>query len=150
MTRTRTFRRYELFFISVLTAVYAIRRLLEEARAFDAKVETAEQAKIYTTFIWRDLAGYNHTFNAIFPILAGGILLLSGWYVFHYLAYPQFKTHQYDEKLLFYVALTLVLVFGSVYIHDYFRLYVQYRYDKHQPPCRIFCGFTFQKIILVL
>ena len=91
-----TTRRYELFIVLAAAAAYLIRRLLELAATFDLNIRIVQNEGVSNATILRDLASFDYNQNIIFPTLAGAVLFMSAWYVFHYHAFPRIREKGYD------------------------------------------------------
>ncbi|MFD2521559.1 sensor histidine kinase [Emticicia soli] len=140
MQSFQKFRRYEFWFILSAFAIYITRRLFQIAVRFDMDVELAEQSTQNATAdifprsihdIWQSLASYNHILNTIFPTIAGGVLFFLAWAIFHYMAFPRWKSKDKEQSLFFiYLFLTFLLSLGSTFVYDYFKLYWRFRLDS--------------------
>ncbi len=115
-------RRYELYFIVTAAMAYMVRRLFEVSYAFDTDIRIAHGSDVKNSKILQDLLVFDYNQNVIFPILAGGILFIAAWYVFHYLAFPRIKEKNFDNQTIMFVTITVLLVFGSIFMYSYFRL----------------------------
>ncbi|MCP9769558.1 sensor protein lytS [Lacihabitans sp. LS3-19] len=119
-------RKFEVVFVLVCVAIYVVKRLFEEARAFDRFIfdmynlppEQRDMAAV-----WRGLVDYSHFANTMLPIVAGGALFFAAWYVFHIWLFPKLKAKEFTASTLVLGVFTLVLVFSSVFVHNYFKLY---------------------------
>ncbi|GAB3928439.1 sensor histidine kinase [Larkinella terrae] len=123
-------RRVEFWFAISIAAIYVIRRLLNEVRRIDDMIQQLEDKQIASATIWHDLAGYNHTLNNNFPLIAGVVLFMISWYGFHYLTFPNWNNIENDEKTRLYAGLSILLLFSSVTIYHFAKLQVQFRRDE--------------------
>ncbi len=126
----KKFRTYEFIFILFATTFYVIRRLLWYANDFDSDVRIAEWAKVPNAIIWRDLAGYDQYLNTIFPTVTAALLFFVAWYVFHYWVFPKIKDKVFDNQTLLLAILTVLLVLGSCFIFNYFKLFWRFRHNE--------------------
>jgi two-component system, LytTR family, sensor kinase len=107
-------------------AIYVVKRLFQEAHAFDQFIfEGYALAPNQRDMpqVWRDLTDYSHLLNTVFPIVAGGVLFFAAWYVFHIWLFPKLKAKEFTASTYVMVVFTLVLVFASVFLHNYFKLF---------------------------
>ena len=149
MQTLQKFRRYEFFLIFISITIYIVRRLFQEASSFDRIITVAELNGVPNKIIWQGLSGYNHFYNTIFPIIAGAIFLLSAWSIFHYLLYPRIKEKKIDILLYIYIIITLLFTFVSVFLFDYFKLYLRHSYDNHEHIIGVKVFSLFRKLFLV-
>lgn len=119
MSELRKIRRFESTLVGGAFILYLTRRLLQEYFSYASLLAMAQRVG------YRPFDTYSFPLHVVFPILAGGVLLLAGWYVFHYLAYPQLKTGKWERKVWVYLGLVMFLVAAGVTIFYYFRLYAQ-------------------------
>jgi hypothetical protein len=70
------------------------------------------------------IEGYNQILNNFLPIIASAILLFMAWYVFHYLAYPKFKTGSNTGEALGLTAMAIIFIVVGVWLFYYFKLYI--------------------------
>jgi two-component system, LytTR family, sensor kinase len=68
---------------------------------------------------------YTHWLNLIFPVIARAVLVLMGWYVFHYLAFPQLKAGIFTDKTFGYLALAIIFIATGVFIYYLFRTHLR-------------------------
>lgn len=129
MRSIATTRRYELFIVLAAATAYVIRRLLELAATFDLNIRIVQNAGVSNAIILRDLAAFDYNQNVIFPTVAGGVLFMAAWYVFHYHAFPRIKERVYDSHTKGFTALSLVLIIGSVLLFDFFKKEIMFRTD---------------------
>lgn len=139
MQSFKQFRRYEFWFILLAFTIYITRRLFQMAARFDSDVELAERATQNTTAdtlprtihsIWESLASYNHILNTIFPTIIGGVFFFLAWAIFHYLAFPRWKSKGQEQYLfLTYLFMTVLFSLESIFFYDYFKLYWRFRLD---------------------
>ncbi|HEV7348378.1 sensor histidine kinase [Telluribacter sp.] len=129
MLSTSTIRRYELLIVLSAAAAYVVRRLFEIADQFDPDIRLAQSENVKTSVILEDLATFDYNQNVIFPTIAGAILFMSAWYVFHYLVFPRIREKNFETTTLILGALTVVLVVGSLFVYSYFKLEWRFRYD---------------------
>ncbi len=121
MRSLATIRRYELFIVLAAVAAYVIRRLLESARYFNINIGMAQDAGVSNSIILRDLASFDYNQNVIFPTVAGAMLFMAAWYVFHYHAFPRIRQKRYDTTTNYLIALSVGLTFGSILLYDFFQ-----------------------------
>ncbi len=79
--------------------------------------------------ILRDLASFDYNQNVIFPTVAGGVLFMAAWYVFHYHAFPRIRDKTYDTRTKGFIALSIGLTVGSVLMYDFFKKEIMTRSD---------------------
>ena len=124
-----TIRRYELFIVLAAAVAYITRRLLESARYFYIDIGRAQNDGVSNATILRDLASFDYNQNAIFPTLAGGVLFMAAWYVFHYHAFPRIRNKTYDARMKGLVALSVGLTIGSILLYGFFKKEILARPD---------------------
>jgi two-component system, LytTR family, sensor kinase len=138
--------RSEVLLVFVCVAIYVVRRLFQEASWFDSFVYGL-QGRVPSNvmwLIWRELDGYSHFWNAVFPIAAGGFLFFLAWVVFHVGLFPRLRAADSSMSTLVFGVAAILLVLGSVFVHNYFRLY--YRAMSSNDPevivgARVFSEF---------
>lgn len=123
-------RRYELYFIITAAMAYMVRRLFEVSHEFDIDIRIAQSSDVKNSKILQDLLVFDYNQNVIFPILTGGILFMAAWYVFHYLAFPRIKEKNFDNQTITFVMITVLLVFGSIFMYSYFQLWWRLSYNQ--------------------
>ena len=114
----------EVLLVFVCVAIYVVRRLFQEANGF-ANFIYGLQPKVpgnVMWLIWRELDHYSHFWNAIFPIAGGGFLFFAAWAVFHVGLFPKLRAAEWSVSTLVYSVVTVLLVVGSVFVHNYYRL----------------------------
>ena len=121
MRSIATTRRYELFIVLAAATAYVIRRLLELAATFDLNIRIVQNAGVSNTTILRDLASFDYNQNVIFPTVAGGILFMAAWYVFHYHAFPRIREKRYGTTTNWLIVLTIGLTLGSILLYSFFH-----------------------------
>lgn len=131
MRSIATIRRYELFIVLAAAAAYIIRRLLELASYFHLNIRIAQNAGVSNTTILRDLASFDYNQNVIFPTVAGGVLFLAAWYVFHYHAFPRIREKGYDARTKGSIALSIGLTVGSILLYGFFKKEITPRSDAN-------------------
>ncbi len=131
MRSIATIRRYELFIVLAAAAAYLIRRLLELAATFDLNIRIVQNEGASNTTILRDLASFDYNQNVIFPTVAGGVLFMAAWYVFHYHAFPRIRDKTYDARTKWLVVLSVGLTIGSILLYDFFKKEIMIRFDDH-------------------
>ncbi|GHB73808.1 sensor histidine kinase [Persicitalea jodogahamensis] len=129
MRSITTIRRYELFIVLAAAAAYVIRRLLESARSFYIDIGRVQKAGVSNSTILRDLASFDYNQNVIFPTIAGGVLFMAAWYVFHYHVFPRIKEKRYDTQTKMFIALSVGLTIGSILLYDFFKKEIMIRSD---------------------
>ena len=154
MQSLQKLRRYESLLIFLATTIYVVRRLFQEASGFDRMVTNAQQSRVPNYLIWRSLDNYNHVYNTIFPTIAGAIFLLAAWYIFHYYFYPRIqatvtKEKTIDSSLFFFLALTIIFSLASVFLFDFFKLYIRYKHDTAEHIIGLKVFSLFRKLYLV-
>jgi two-component system, LytTR family, sensor kinase len=121
-------RRLEVLLVFGCIAIYVVKRLFQEAHAFDTfifdlyKLPT-EQRNMW--LVWRALDDYSHLGNTIFPIVSGGFLFFAAWYVFHIWFFPRLKSRELSASTLIFGVFALLLVVASVFLYSYFKLYYE-------------------------
>lgn len=126
-----TTRRYELFIVLAAAAAYLIRRLLELAATFDLNIRIVQNEGVSNATILRDLASFDYNQNIIFPTLAGAVLFMSAWYVFHYHAFPRIREKGYDARTKGFIALSIGLTVGSILLYGFFKKEITPRSDAN-------------------
>lgn len=118
-------RRFEILLVFACIGTYVIRRLFQQAHAFDGFIYHLEKNVNGPTLklAWRAFDNYSHFWNAIFPVSGGGILLFCAWYVFHIWLAPKLKSVELSASKMLLMVFVLFLAFLSVFVHNYFRLY---------------------------
>lgn len=149
MQSLQKIKRYEFVLIFTSIVIYVIRRLFQEASSFDRIVTTAEVNGVSSKIIWQDLAHYNHFINTIFPIISGAIFFLGAWYIFHFLVFPSFKEKKIDTRLYTFIILTLLSIFVSIFLFDYFKLHFRIKYDHQEHIIGIKVYSFFRKLYLL-
>ncbi len=127
MRSITTTRRYELYIVLTAATAYIIRRLLESARYFYIDIGRVQEAGVSNSTILRDLASFDYNQNVIFPTIAGGVLFMAAWYVFHYHAFPRMKEKQFDTATNWLIVLTVGLTLGSILLYSFFHRGIQGR-----------------------
>ena len=130
MYSTSTIRRYELLIVLSAATAYVVRRLFETAARFNHDILVAQRENVRTSTILQDLLTFDYNQSVIFPTVAGAVLFVSAWYVFHYLTFPRLREKNFETTTLLLAALTVVLVAGSLFAYSYFRLEWQFRRDS--------------------
>lgn len=130
MTALSPSRRYELGFVVSLMAIYITRRLLKEVERIDGMVEIAGYNRVPSATIWRNLASYDHTLNNNIPLIAGGVLILAAWIVFHNLAYPRVQKNKADQQGWLLVGTTVLLLLLCTLVYHYLKLYVRFQHNQ--------------------
>jgi hypothetical protein len=133
-------RRIELFFWIGICVLYVTRLLWLESHQWDKWEANHEINRISPYIIEgnragynllkRDLEGYNYVSHMALPIVAGAILLLAAWYLFHYLAYPKIKAREFDERTVAYLVLVVLLATASVFVYYFFKLNMRFKHDE--------------------
>lgn len=131
MRSIATIRRYELFIVLAAAAAYVIRRLFELAANFHFEINWVQNLGVSNTTILRDLASFDYNQNVIFPTVAGGVLFMASWYIFHYHAFPQIKDKVYDVPTKGFIALSVGLTIGSILLYDFFKKEITARSDAN-------------------
>jgi len=133
MRSIATIRRYELFIVLAAAAAYVIRRLLELAHNFNFDINRAQNLGVSNTTILRDLASFDYNQNVIFPTVAGAVLFMGAWYVFHYHAYSQIKGKGDGINAYALIALTVGLAYSSIFLYDFLNREIEARLaaDEH-------------------
>jgi two-component system, LytTR family, sensor kinase len=132
MRSIATTRRYELFIVLAAAAAYMIRRLSELAANFNYDINLAQNAGVSNATILHDLASFDYNQNVIFPTVAGGVLFMAAWYVFHYHAFPRIKKKTYDTSTKGFIALSVGLIIGSILLYDFFKKEIMIRFDDQE------------------
>ncbi len=121
-------RRLELGLVAGATGLYAWRRLVAAADAPGTFAAVARAGGVPAPVLARDLAGYDPLRNGTVPLVAGAVLLLVAWVVFHYLAAPRIRRADVPALLLS-VGVTVLLAGAAVFVHYYFKRYIRFRLD---------------------
>jgi len=119
MQTVQVIRRLEQVFILLLVALYVTRELYTETMLYNSLLTA-----------WPDMEGYNHGLNTVLPVIAGTVLLVVAWYLFHYLVYPIIATRDFKPKLFLYLVLVMVCVAMGIFLYYYFKLYIHFRYNE--------------------
>ena len=130
MTALSPSRRYELGFVVSLIIIYITRRLLKEVERINGMVEIAGYNQVPSATIWRNLTSYDHTLNNNVPLIAGGVLILATWFVFHSLAYPRLQKNIVDQQGWLLVGLTVLLLVSCTLVYHYLKTYVRFQHDQ--------------------
>ncbi len=142
MYSTTTIRRYELLIMFSAAIAYVVRRLFEIAAQFNYDIRLAQRENVKTSVILKDLVAFDYNQNVIFPMVAGAVLFMGAWYLFHYLAFPRLREKNFDTTTLILGALTVILVVGSLFLYNYFKLEWQFRHSSGGiVGFRVFSGF---------
>jgi len=131
MRSIATIRRYELFIVLAAAAAYVIRRLFELADDFNFDIHSAQNSGVSNNAILRDLASFDYNQNVIFPTVAGAVLFMGTWYVFHYHAFPRIKDKVYDARTKRFIALSVGLIIGSLLLYGFFKVEIMVRSDAN-------------------
>ncbi len=127
MTDLKKVKLIEGILVPVLVVCYAIRQLFDAAREFDVMLADARQRYIIPARVIRaDLASYSHEMNVMFPIIAGAVLLIAGWMVFHFVAFPNLQKGVIHQNFIASFVISTLFVVASLFIFSYFRHYVRY------------------------
>ncbi|HEX8528534.1 MAG TPA: hypothetical protein VF646_00860, partial [Cytophagales bacterium] len=121
-------QQFEFVVVTAAVSLYVARRLREEAAALEATL--ARTDVVPAAVLERDLAGYDWFRHAALPLVVGGLLLLAGWLVFHYLAVPRLRPGPGATRAWLLVGLAVLLLGASVFVHHYFSRYVRFRIDR--------------------
>ncbi len=118
-------RRLEVLLVFVCVAIYVVRRLFQEANGFDNFIYGLQPRVPGNVMwlIWRELDNYSHFWNVLFPIAGGGLLFFAAWAVFHLGLFPKLRAAESSVSTLVYAVVTVLLVVGSVFVHNYYSLY---------------------------
>jgi hypothetical protein len=122
-------RRLELGLVTGATGLYAWRRLAAEVSAPAAFAQAARQSGVPGSVLARDLSGYDLLLNGTLPMVAGALLLLGAWIVFHYLASPSIRRAADVPGILLSVGVTVLLAGAAVFVYYYFKRYIRFRID---------------------
>lgn len=128
----RRLRYYELSFVLTATGAYIVRRLFELSWRFDANIRTAQLNGVSNARLLDNLAEFEYIPNVMFPTVAGGLLFVAAWYVFHYWAFPRLRQNTADNQAIVLSLLSAVLVGLSVWVYSYFKLEWRFRYDSSE------------------
>lgn len=131
-------RKWEVLLVFGCVAIYVVRRLFQEANAFDGFIFDLEPRvdRNMLWLIWRELDNYSHFWNAIVPIAGGGLLFFAAWGVFHVWFFPKLKVADTSASTWVLGGLAVLLVVASVFVHNFLRLY--YRELTSDIPGEIF------------
>jgi hypothetical protein len=131
-------RKWEVLLVFGCVAIYVVRRLFQEANAFDGFIFDLEPRvdRNMLWLVWRELDNYSHFWNAIVPIAGGGLLFFAAWGVFHVWFFPKLKAADTSASTWVLGGLAVLLVVASVFVHNFLRLY--YRELTSDIPGEIF------------
>jgi hypothetical protein len=119
MQEIKTIRRIELASV-ILTVIILVTIQLSIAFIHYDSLLSMDLNNIFSS-----LNDYSHLPNMVFPIVVKAVLVLIGWYIFHYIAFPQVKAGMFKQETLGYVILTLIFIAIGVFIYYLFRIYLQ-------------------------
>ncbi len=126
----KNIRKYELWIITLATVLYVIRSLSEHAANYNRSyVQIWGEDEVPLPNITQDIETYSHVTNTVFPVIAGAVLFLCGWYLFHFLFVPSLKEKHREQQSLLFLAGAVFFVIASIFVYDFFKLYLRYRYD---------------------
>ncbi|WP_324679080.1 sensor histidine kinase [Hymenobacter sp. GOD-10R] len=108
--------------------LYVTAYLLREAAATHALWRQAASVAPAAA-LERSMAVYQQPTHTLLPVLAGAGLLLLAWVTSHYLALPRL-TKSVGATGTLYMMLSLLLLFGSVWVAHYFKLYLRLQYNQ--------------------
>ncbi|MES2731482.1 MAG: histidine kinase [Bacteroidota bacterium] len=120
MSEAQKIRRYELVLVGVTFLLYLTRRLLQEYFNNERTYDLAQRSGYHA------FDGYDFPLHVVFPIAAGGLLLLISWYIFHFLVYPSMKAGERGDKVWVSLGLVITLVVVGVALFYYFRQYQEW------------------------
>lgn len=121
-------RPYEAILISSAIVVYVVRRLLDVHNHMNNLVQTALiRDGVSLQQMEADSAGFSYSLNVTFPIIAGAVLLIGAWLVFHLMVCPRIALHKFDKTTAVSIALSLLIIFASLFLFHYYREYILYR-----------------------
>lgn len=123
-------RYYELSFVLVAATAYVLRRLFEQSWRFDNNIHTAQLNGVRNSTILEHLSVFEYVPNVIFPMVAGAVLFMAAWYVFHYWAFPRIRKYSIDNQSIGLLVSTVLLVVASIWVYSYFKLEWRLRYDS--------------------
>ena len=122
-------RQYEPWFILGIATLYVGRQLFLDVERIDGLIGLSATGNgIPAGAFWHYLNNYDHTLNNNVPLIAGTCLFLTGWYVFHRLAYPNLQERLNDRSGWLLAGGTFIVLLAAAFIYHYFRLYVDYQY----------------------
>lgn len=130
MQDTTRFRRFETYFLVGTVTIYVIRRLIGELNKFEGRYWSAVASQRGASVgILRQLKGYDHTLNNNVPLIAGALLVLLAWFVFHQLAFPKLQQQVDDQQGWGLTGAAAGLLLAGVLVYHYLKLYVRYQHD---------------------
>ncbi|WP_373515184.1 sensor histidine kinase [Persicitalea sp.] len=129
-----TTRRYELFIVLAAAAAYVTRRLNERAANFDFNINWLQNLGVSKSNILRDLSSFDYSQNVVFPTVAGAILFIAAWYVFHYHAFPKIKESNYDNSTKAFTVLAVGLTSASISLYSFLDREVMLRRSEGANP----------------
>ncbi|QHT70495.1 sensor protein lytS [Rhodocytophaga rosea] len=116
MQELRHIRRIELIYIVSLVTLHTGWRLYMEFMHYDSMLTIDLNSQ------YGSLTSYHFWLNTIFPIIARTVLILSAWYIFHYLLYPKIKAEAWQEKTFWYAVMVIFLLTAGVFLYYYFKI----------------------------
>ena len=118
-------KKWEILLVFGCVALYVVRRMFQEANAFDGFIYGLEARvdRNMLWLIWHELDNYSHFWNSIVPIAAGGLLFFAAWCVFHVWFFPKLKATDASASTWVFGVLAMLLVVASVFVHNFLRLY---------------------------
>lgn len=118
-------QRYEAFLVLGCFVIYVVKRLFQEAHAFDEFIyhlRSLPPASRDMAGVWSGLSDYSHLMNAVMPVVAGAGLFYSGWSVFHFRFAPKFWARDYSVVTFLLFAASVIFVFSSVWAYSSLKL----------------------------
>jgi two-component system LytT family sensor kinase len=118
-------KKWEILLVFGCVAFYVVRRMFQEANAFDGFIYGLEARvdRNMLWLIWRELDNYSHFWNSIVPIAAGGLVFFAAWCVFHVWFFPKLKAADASAGTWVFGVLAMLLLVASVFVHNFLRLY---------------------------
>lgn len=130
MDKTINKHRNEIFLVVGLVTLYVIRQLGSQVQRFEDiyALAVASQGGV-TNRIVHQLSIYDHTLNNNVPLIAGALLVLLAWFVFHQQAYPRLQQRLDDPSGWLLTGLAAGLLLAGTLVYHYLKLQVNERYN---------------------
>ncbi|UOQ69207.1 hypothetical protein [Hymenobacter volaticus] len=112
-----------------LVALYVTATLRREQAATDELLRQVMASGVPAPAVEQVIADYQMPLHSLLPLLGGAAGLLLAWVAAHYLALPRL-VRQPDTIGLLYLVPSLLLLMGSVWIAQYFKLYLRLQHNE--------------------
>lgn len=119
-------RLYEKWWIFLMILVFIGKSLYLQTDLFDM----INRAYLYDPGYSSLVKKYSHFWNTVFPWISAGLLIYSGWIVFHYFFFPRFTEKALSKNTLYTFLLTSLLVLTGVFVFLYFKLFWRFTLNE--------------------